>query len=83
MVLGTKLAEQDDVARRAKILHNSITLYQKSLTSLEVCTKPVLAAIHSACVGGAVDLIVAADIRYCSKDAWFQIKEVTSHSFAS
>ena len=28
------------------------------------------------CVGGGIDLITACDIRYCSKDAWFTIKEV-------
>lgn len=36
----------------------------------------MIAAIHGACVGGAVDLICSTDIRYCSSDAWFQIKEV-------
>lgn len=36
----------------------------------------MIAAIHGACIGGGVDMISAADIRYCSSDAWFQIKEV-------
>lgn len=40
------------------------------------CHKPVIAAIHNGCIGGGVDLITAADVRYCSKDAFFQIKEV-------
>lgn len=35
----------------------------------------MITAIHNACIGGGVDLISAADIRYCTKDAWFQIKE--------
>ena len=34
----------------------------------------MIAAIHGACVGGGVDMISACDIRYCSQDAWFQIK---------
>ncbi len=33
-------------------------------------------AIHSACVGAGVNLIAAADIRYCTEDAWFTVKEV-------
>ena len=34
----------------------------------------MIAAIHGACVGGGVDMTSACDIRYCSQDAWFQIK---------
>lgn len=49
---------------------------QDSISSLENCQKPVIAAIHSACVGAGVNLIAAADIRYCSEDAWFTVKEV-------
>ena len=40
------------------------------------CHKPVIAAVHAGCIGGGVDLITAADIRYCTQDAFFQIKEV-------
>jgi enoyl-CoA hydratase/carnithine racemase len=46
------------------------------LTSLERCRKPVLAAIHGACVGGGIDLICCADMRYASEDASFCIKEI-------
>ncbi|XP_046401296.1 delta(3,5)-Delta(2,4)-dienoyl-CoA isomerase, mitochondrial isoform X2 [Ischnura elegans] len=74
--MGAEIGEQDDIARRCKVLDNKIRTYQESISSLEKCHKPVIGAIHSACVGGAVDLITAADIRYCSKDAWFQVKEV-------
>jgi len=35
----------------------------------------VLTAIHNGCIGGGVDLVSAADIRYCTEDAWFQLKE--------
>lgn len=43
---------------------------------MEVCVKPVIAAIHSACVGAGASLITAADIRYCTEDAWFTVKEI-------
>ena len=49
---------------------------QDTLTSLERCRKPVLAAIHTGCVGGGVDLVSCADMRYCSADAYFTIKEI-------
>lgn len=32
--------------------------------------------MHGGCIGGGVDLITAADIRFCTQDAFFQIKEV-------
>ena len=38
------------------------------------CPRPVIAAIHGACVGAAVDMVSACDIRHCTKDAWFSIK---------
>jgi enoyl-CoA hydratase/carnithine racemase len=49
---------------------------QGTLTSLERCRKPVLAAIHGACIGGGVDLICCADMRYASAQAEFCIKEI-------
>lgn len=33
--MGTKLGEHEDVARRCKIVHDSIKLYQDAMTSLE------------------------------------------------
>jgi enoyl-CoA hydratase len=49
---------------------------QDTLTSIERCRKPVLAAIHGACIGGGIDLITACDMRYCSADAWFTVREI-------
>lgn len=43
---------------------------------METCTKPVIAAVHSACIGAGTNLIAAADIRYCADDAWFTVKEI-------
>ena len=34
----------------------------------------MIVAVHGACVGAGVDLICACDIRYCTEDAWFQVK---------
>ena len=41
------------------------------------CPKPVISAVHSACIGGGVDLVCATDIRLASSDAWFSIKEAS------
>jgi delta(3,5)-delta(2,4)-dienoyl-CoA isomerase len=38
--------------------------------------KPVIVGTHSAVIGAGVDLITSADIRYCTKDSYFCVKEV-------
>ena len=37
---------------------------------------PVICAIHGGCVGGALDLVAAACIRYASREAFFCIQEI-------
>lgn len=61
--LGAELAEFEDIARKAKFMTTMIKNCQESISSLEHCSKPVIAAVHSACVGAGVDLITAADLR--------------------
>ncbi|ACR01099.1 crotonase/enoyl-CoA hydratase family protein [Thauera aminoaromatica] len=63
-------------ARTRENLRNLILDLQDTLTSLERCRKPVLAAIHGACVGGGVDLVACADMRYCAAGTYFSVKEV-------
>ena len=57
-------------------LETFILRIQASITAIEVCRKPVLAAIHGGCIGGGVDIVSACDIRYCCDDAYFTVKEV-------
>ncbi|XP_030074226.1 delta(3,5)-Delta(2,4)-dienoyl-CoA isomerase, mitochondrial [Microcaecilia unicolor] len=78
MELGGALLQPpgDDVARRAWNLRKNIVGAQESFTVIEKCSKPVIAAIHGPCIGAGVDMISACDIRYCTQDAWFQVKEV-------
>ncbi|XP_078097787.1 delta(3,5)-Delta(2,4)-dienoyl-CoA isomerase, mitochondrial isoform X2 [Mustelus asterias] len=64
----------DDTARKAWHMRNTILQYQESFNVIEKCPKPVIAAVHGACIGGGVDLITACDMRICSRDAWFQVK---------
>jgi 2,4-dienoyl-CoA reductase (NADPH2) len=77
MMMGMGDQIQDDCeARTRENLRRVILDLQDTLTSLERCRKPVLAAVHGACIGGGIDLITCADMRYCSSDASFCIKEI-------
>ncbi len=48
---------------------------QQSFTALEQARVPVLVAIQGGCIGGAVDMVCAADMRYATADAYFQVQE--------
>lgn len=43
--------------------------------AIEECPKPVIAAVHGQCIGGGLHLISACDIRLCTEDATFCLKE--------
>jgi enoyl-CoA hydratase len=68
-LLSGQAADQREHTRR-KILN-----LQDGLTRIERCSKPVIAAIHSHCIGGGIDLISACDIRIAAEDAVFSIRE--------
>ncbi len=57
-------------------LYEKIRLMQRSLSCLEECRLPVLAAVQGGAIGGAVDLLTACDLRYCASDAYFTVEEV-------
>jgi len=65
-----------DVGRNARLLRRTILRMQASFNAVDNCRKPVLAAIQGYCIGGAIDLVSACDMRYCSSDAQFSIKEI-------
>ncbi|KAI1297899.1 Delta-3,5-Delta-2,4-dienoyl-CoA isomerase, mitochondrial [Halotydeus destructor] len=69
-------ADQPEVARKAMKLKQFIREVQKPMFAIYKCRKPVVAAVHGAAVGGAIDMLGAVNIRYASKSAWFSIKEV-------
>lgn len=56
-------------------LLDEIERLQASITSVAACPKPVIAALHGYCLGGAIDLATACDIRYAAKGAIFSIRE--------
>ncbi len=49
---------------------------QSTFSKIESLRIPVICAIQGGCVGGAVDMVTAACIRYASADAFFCIQEI-------
>ena len=56
-------------------MRKEILALQQSFTKIEKCRKPVIAAVHSHCIGAGVDMICACDIRMATADAIFSIRE--------
>lgn len=72
--------ERDDgvePARAAEKLRRWILSLQNTFTTLEKARMPVISAIQGACIGGGVDMICATDMRFCTEDAFFNIKETS------
>lgn len=73
--LGPLVAGQPGPSERRNLLA-LIRRWQEALTSVEKCRKPVVAAIDGWCLGGAIDLACACDIRVASDAAKFGVREV-------
>ncbi|MGB2044541.1 MAG: crotonase/enoyl-CoA hydratase family protein [Porticoccaceae bacterium] len=72
--------EKDDriePARAAEKLRRWILSLQHAFTALETARMPVISAIQGACIGGGVDMICATDMRFCTENAFFNIKETS------
>jgi enoyl-CoA hydratase len=62
-------------AGKRRALYDDVRRYQRTCSSFADTNKPVIAAVHGACIGGGMDLITACDIRLCSADATFSVRE--------
>lgn len=63
-------------ARAAFALRKLILKLQDSFSALEQARFPVIAAMHGACLGGAIDMISACDLRLAAADTAFGIEEI-------
>lgn len=74
--LASISADFQDRGRSGEKSRRDIKFMQEAITAIEKCRKPVIAAVQGACIGGGVDIITACDIRFCTEDAFFSVKEV-------
>ena len=73
------IGPQDDSghrSRRNERFRSTAMKLQDTFTALERSRVPVLCAIQGACMGGGIDLVSAADMRYADESAFFSIAEI-------
>lgn len=60
----------------AEAFRSNVGRIQSTFNVLEEARMPVLVACQGGVIGGAIDMISAADIRWCTADAFFCIQEI-------
>jgi len=68
--------KKPDHARIGEAVYRVAKELQEYISTLEKIRVPVIAAIHGGCIGGAVDMVTACDIRLASDNAFFCIQEI-------
>jgi enoyl-CoA hydratase len=76
MVSGGSLSGRgESPVDQRRALYEDIRRYQRTASCFADTNKPVIAAIHGACLGAGIDMITACDLRLASADAGFSVRE--------
>lgn len=75
-VFGDSIKLDDGSAEGRAAISDLLAGMQSTFTRLENLRIPVIAAIQGGCIGGAVDMVTAACLRYATRDAFFCIQEI-------
>ncbi len=73
---GGAITMDDQSPEGRAAIFDLLTDMQATFTRIENLRIPVIAAIQGGCIGGAVDMVTAACIRYATQDAFFCIQEI-------
>lgn len=65
-----------DTARAGLHLGQHIRDFQASLHQAHLINKPVIGVAHGPCIGLAIDLLSAFDVRFAAKDSVFSVREI-------
>ena len=75
-VFGSSVAMDDQSAEGRAAIADMLAGLQSTFTRIENLRIPVIVALQGGCIGGAVDMVTAACLRYASADAFFCIQEI-------
>lgn len=75
-VFGSSVAMDDQSAEGRAAIADMLAGLQSTFTRIETLRIPVIVALQGGCIGGAVDMVTAACLRYGSADAFFCIQEI-------
>ncbi|MGD9330427.1 MAG: crotonase/enoyl-CoA hydratase family protein [Desulfobacterales bacterium] len=70
-----EIMSQDQTGSVKWRLLKKIGTLQDTMSCIARCRKPVIAAIHGHCLGAGLDMVTACDVRLCTRDALFSLKE--------
>lgn len=73
---GIQGVEERDVARKAWDLRRHIKEIQEPVSEIEKCEVPVICTLFGISYGAAIDIATCCDIRLCSADSHFSVREV-------
>jgi enoyl-CoA hydratase len=63
-------------ARSRLAFQDGLRQLMRCFDVIEEARFPVIAAVQGGCIGGALDLAAACDLRVCSADAFFTVQEI-------
>lgn len=76
LIKGSGAGEERDTARKAWDLRRHIKEIQEPVSEIEKCEKPVICVMHGISYGAAIDISTCCDVRICSNDTTFSVREV-------
>ncbi len=70
-----EIREPDQKGKTKSSLIKKISRLQDMVNSLQSTDKPIIGAINGLCIGAGLELVSGCDIRLCSNDAKFSLRE--------
>ncbi len=76
-VFAGQMAMLDTSSPRQRLaFQDALRQLMRCFDALEEARFPIIAAVQGGCIGGALDLAAACDLRVCSADAFFTVQEI-------